>query len=632
MSLLETINSPQDLKRLNLFELTTLAEEIREKIIEVVSKRGGHLAPSLGVVELTLALHYVFDTPRDKIIWDVGHQCYAHKLITERRRQFDSLRTYGGLSGFPKRKESSYDVFDTGHASTSLSAALGIAIARDFAGEDFKVIAVIGDGAMTGGISFEGLNNIGQTKRNLLVILNDNKMAISKRVGALGQYLTKITTTPIYTHFEKDVWELLGRLPSDLGGKARILARRVREGIKNLLVPGMTFEELGFHYEGPVDGHNLQALIEILERLKNLKGPILLHILTVKGKGYKFAEADASKFHGVSPFDPETGDSRTQKGIPSYTEVFGKTLVKFAEEDKRIVAITAAMPEGTGLNYFAEEIPERFFDVGIAEQHAVTFAAGLATQGMKPVVAIYSTFLQRAFDQIIHDVALMNLPVVFALDRGGLVGEDGPTHHGAFDLSYLRQIPNLVVMAPKDELELVQMLKTALDYSQGPIAFRYPRGSGIGIPIKENQPNIKIGKGEILSKKGDDALILSIGAMVHPSLKAAKILQTKKIKPTVINARFAKPLDEALLKKLTRRIKKIVTIEENVLSGGFGSAVMEFFEREGIRDIQILRVGLPDHFIEHGSRDLLLEKFGLTPERIAEKVEKFVKESLTAVR
>ncbi|MDI6739313.1 MAG: 1-deoxy-D-xylulose-5-phosphate synthase [Candidatus Edwardsbacteria bacterium] len=618
---LEKVNIPADLKKLAIPELKILAREIRETIIDTVSKTGGHLAASLGVVELSIALHCALDTPYDKLVWDVGHQAYAHKILTGRKERFATIRTHRGLSGFPKRAESEFDCFDTGHASTSISAALGMAIARDLTGEKYRVAAVIGDGSLAGGLAFEGLNHAGQLKRNLLVVLNDNRMAISKRVGAFGQYLTRITTAPAYTTFERNLWDLLGRLPRDVGQPTRVLFRRFREGFKNLIVPGLTFEELGYHYEGPVDGHDLEALIEILKRIKDRPGPTLLHVLTVKGKGFEPAESDAERFHGVCAFDPETGDFRDHKDIPSYTEVFGQSLAGFARQDKRIVAITAAMPEGTGLDFFRRELPERFFDVGIAEQHALTLAAGMAARGYKPVAAIYSTFLQRGYDQIIHDIALQKLPVVIAIDRAGLVGEDGPTHHGPFDLSFLRCIPNLAIMAPRDENELRSMLRTALDHD-GPAAIRYPRGSGFGVPPAD-PAILPIGKGETL-RAGAHGAVLAAGVMSTAALQAAGELAAQGIELEVIDARFVKPLDEELLLSALRRHARICTVEENALAGGFGSAVLELAARNGLMK-EIVRIGLPDAFIEAGPRPLLLEQNGLSRERLAQSFRQFFK-------
>jgi len=602
--------------------LKELCSEIRREIIKVISKNGGHLAASLGTVELTVALHYVFQAPRDRIIWDVGHQTYAHKLLTGRRARFSTIRTRGGLSGFPKIEESPYDAFGTGHASTSISAALGLACARDHLGQKHHVVAVIGDGSLTGGLAFEGLNHAGQLKRNMLVVLNDNSMAISKRVGALGQYLTRITTTQTYTGLERKVWDLLGRLPQDMGQSSRLLFRRLREGFKNLIVPGLTFEELGYHYEGPVDGHDIEALIDILQRVQELPGPTLLHVLTVKGKGFEPAEHDAEKFHGVGAFDPETGDAIHCGGHCTFTQAFGQALVELAKEDQRIVAITAAMPEGTGLDLFRQRFPERFYDVGIAEQHALTFSAGLAREGMRPVAAIYSTFLQRGFDQIIHDIALQKLPVVIALDRAGVVGEDGPTHHGAFDLSYLRLVPNLTIMAPKDEQELRSMLKTALNLNL-PVAIRYPRGAGFGLETREPEI-LPYGKAEVL-EPGRQVAVIAIGIMATIAQKATVKLKARGIYPEVINARFCRPLDVEMYLEVFKKFKKVVTIEENVLAGGFGSAIDELAQESGAK-CRLLRLGLPNAFIPHGSREELLKGLGLDEEGIAKSIAEFLKD------
>ena len=618
--MLEKVNFPSDVKGLSIKELQELASDLRKEIIRVTSKNGGHVAPNLGAVELVIAIAYVFDQPVDKVIWDVGHQAYAHKLITGRKKVFNTLRQYGGISGFLKRDESIYDVFGAGHASTSISAALGFSVSRDMKKENHHIVVVVGDGALTGGMAFEGLNQLGHLRKNLLVILNDNKMSISPNVGGLKNYLIKLQSEPVYNRFKDDVWDLLGKLPPGLSQKAREAASKVSEGLKNLLVPNLLFEELGIRYFGPIDGHNLPELIEILEKLKNIKGPKLLHVLTVKGKGFEPAEKMPTLFHGLGKYDPETGMPLKKKGAPSYSKVFGRTLTDLGKTDQKIVAITAAMPEGTGLDIFREEIPDRFYDVGIAEQHAVTFAAGMAASGLKPFCAIYSTFLQRAFDQIIHDVAIQNLPVRFALDRGGIVGEDGPTHHGVFDLSYLRIIPNMVVMAPKDEAELQRMIKTALDYDEGPIAFRYPRGRGLGVKLYEKPEPIPIGTWEVLIE-GEHVLILAVGSMVQPSLEATELL--KGINPTVVNARFIKPMDEELLKKLVKSHKIIVTVEENTLMGGFGSAILETLNRWRIKR-DVLRLGIPDRFIEHGSRNLLLEKIGLSKEGIALRIEEFI--------
>lgn len=619
-TILESIDSPVDLRRLSIPELVVLSQEIRERIISVVSQHGGHLAPSLGAVELAIALHYVFDTPRDKVIWDVGHQAYAHKLLTGRRDIFHTLRQCGGISGFCKRSESEYDVFDAGHASTSISSALGIASARDLAGDDFKVVAVIGDGSMTGGLAFEGLNNAGALGRDLIVVLNDNTMSISKNVGAISTYMTDLITNPLYNRLKVDIWELTGKMAS-VGQRIRTLVARLEESAKTFLVPGMVFEALGFRYFGPIDGHNHTQLIKTLKHIKNFKGPILLHVLTKKGKGYKFAEEDASKFHGIGAFEKLNGTVNAHQKAPSYTEIFGKAMVQLAAGDKKVVAITAAMSIGTGLTAFGERFPDRFFDVGIAEQHAVTFAAGLACQGYRPVAAIYSTFLQRAFDQIVHDVALQGLPVVFAIDRGGLVGEDGPTHHGVLDLSMLRQIPNMIVMAPGNEDELRHMLKTAIHYDAGPVALRYPRGTGVGVPLSPRLHLIKIGSWETL-RQGSDAAILAVGSMVQPALKAAQLLSKKSVEVSVINCRFIKPLDTNMLRDIARRYSHVLTVEENILNGGFGAAVLEFLETEGLEETRVIRMGLPDRFIEQGSRNVLLSQLELDEQGISSRLLK----------
>ncbi|NIM19944.1 MAG: 1-deoxy-D-xylulose-5-phosphate synthase [Candidatus Latescibacteria bacterium] len=620
--LLERINSPADLKKIPEKKLPQVAQEMREEIIRVVSKTGGHLGASLGAVELTLAIHYVFDAPKDRIVWDVGHQAYGHKLLTGRREQFETLRRKDGISGFPKRDESIYDTFGVGHASTAISAALGMAAARDIAGEDHKIIAVIGDGAFTGGIAFEGINNAGILKKNMLIILNDNKMSISRNVGAMSKYLTMITSGKIYNRIEADVWELLGLIPK-VGGKARKLARRIKESIKNLIVPGIIFEELGFRYFGPVDGHNVEFLVETLKDIKNLNGPILLHVLTQKGKGVEFAEKDALCCHGVSSFDKVPGDKPSKKKAPAYTEVFGKTILDIASRDASVIAITAAMPDNTGLQAFADIYPDRFFDVGIAEQHAVTFAGGLAVEGLKPVVAIYSTFLQRAFDQIVHDIALQNLPVRFVLDRGGLVGEDGPTHHGAFDLSYLGLVPKLVIMSPKDENELQHMVSTLIDYSNGPIAMRFPRGSGIGVPLDSKPKILPIGKGEVLSE-GKDAVFVAVGSSVAVCEQAAGLLGTKGFSAGVVNARFIKPLDTELLDEVLQCEPALITVEENSLIGGFGSSVLQHLVHHGFDTSRLRSIGIPDRFIEHGTVGELWQDIGLTADSVAKSTLELV--------
>ena len=620
-NLLEKINLPLDLKKIPLEQLPKLAQEIREKIITVVSKTGGHLASNLGVVELTLALHYVFDSPRDKLIWDVSHQCYTHKLLTGRKDRFESLRQYEGISGFIKRAESEYDSFGAGHASTSISAALGMACARDQKGEDYKIVAVIGDGALTGGISFEGLNNAGSQGKDLLVILNDNSMSISPNVGAISKYLTGLLTDEKYNKLKTEVWELVGKFKRR--DKIRAMVAQVEEGIKGFLVPGIIFEKLGFRYFGPLDGHDINQLIKTLEHLKSLKGAIFLHLLTQKGKGYKFAEEDSPKFHGVGKFDKVTGQSN-EVGKTTYTDVFGQTMVKLAKMEEDLVAITAAMCLGAGLLDFSLKFPKRFFDVGIAEQHGATFACGLAASGLKPVFAVYSTFLQRAYDQVIHDMALQNLPVILALDRAGLVGEDGPTHHGAFDLSYLRQIPNIIVMAPKDGNELKDMLYTAINWGKSPIAIRYARTAVPDKKLKQGFNLLPLDRWEIL-KKGKDLLILAIGSMVYPALEAASELSSEGIEAEVVNSRILRPLDEEYLLSSLKRFDKVLTVEENALPGGFGSAVAEFILEKGTANIHLKRIGIPDKFIQHGSRKVLLNLLGLDKEGIIKASKEMVK-------
>ncbi len=621
---LDQINSPKDLKNIPLDKLGELAQEIRDRIITVISKNGGHLASNLGAVELTLALHRVFNSPRDKIIWDVGHQCYTHKLLTGRKDRFDTLRKYKGLSGFPTWSESEHDIFIVGHASTAISSALGITYARDQKGEDFSVIAVVGDGALTGGIAFEGLNNAGASGKNLIVILNDNTMSISKNVGALSRHLTDFLTDEKYNKLKAEVWDLLGKFKRR--DKIRAMVAKVEESIKGFLIPGIIFEKLGFRYFGPVDGHDIAGMIKTLEHLKSLNGPILLHVVTKKGKGYKYAEEDAPRFHGIGAFDKVTGNSNGKLGEPTYTDVFGDTLLKLAQGDEKIVAITAAMTLGTGLLKFAKTFPKRFYDVGIAEQHATAFASGLAVQNLKPVFAVYSTFLQRAFDQVIHDIALQNLPVILAIDRAGLVGADGPTHHGAFDLSYLRHIPNWVIAAPKDGNELKNMLYSALNWGRGPVAIRYPR-SAIPDVLTEEFDQIQMGTWERLTK-GKDLAILAVGSMVSPALEASSQLQKEGINVEVVNARFVKPLDELMLESILKTFDKIITVEENALSGGFGSAVLEFAEAHDVKDVVIKRMGIPDEFIEHGSRDQLLCDLGLDKDGINQMVKKIFESDL----
>ncbi len=607
--LLNTINSPADLKKLSLDEMVRLAAEVRSKIIETVASTGGHLAPNLGVVELTIALHYVFNAPRDKILWDVGHQSYTHKLLTGRRDRFHTLRTYGGISGFPKRSESPYDTFDTGHSSTSISAGLGISTAKVLKGEKDHVIAVIGDGSTTGGIAFEGLNQAGHTGKNLIVVLNDNAMSIGPNVGAFSSFLSRKMTGRRFVYFRKEFENFLKSIPG-VGENILSLVRKSEDTFITLFTPGMLFEAFRFKYVGPIPGHRLDLLIETFGNLKNVEGPVLVHALTVKGKGYEPAESDPAHFHGVGSFEISTGSPRMAASAPppNFTEIFGQTMVDLGRKDRKLFAITAAMPEGTGLNRFSEMFPDRFVDVGIAEQHAVTFAAGLATEGFKPVVAIYSTFLQRAFDQIIHDVCLSNLPVIFCIDRGGLVGEDGQTHHGQYDITYLRSLPNMTVMAPKNENELRHMIFTALNHT-GPVAIRYPRGRGLGVPLDPDYKIIPIGESELL-KEGKDLTLIALGSMVSPCLEAAAEMEKEGLSATVVNCRFVKPLDKRLA-DYSKKTGKVLVVEENIQQGGLGSAVLELFSDMGIREVTVKRLGLPDSFVEHGPVEVLREKLGL---------------------
>ena len=611
MSFLENIDSPADLKKLDRKDLPALADEIRKVIVEVVSKTGGHLASSLGAVELAVAIHYVFDTPHDKLIWDVGHQAYAHKLLTGRRDNFHSLRQHKGLAGFTRIDESPYDTLSTGHSSTSISASLGVAHAKYLKKETSKVIAVIGDGSMTAGLAYEGLNQAGDKfkDRELIVILNDNDMSISRNVGALSSFLSRKLSGKRLQEARKEFGEFLKSLPK-IGDDVYQWAKRTEESLKTFTTPGMLFEAFNFEYFGPINGHKLNHLIDILNNVKYLKEPVLLHVTTQKGKGYAPAEENPVYFHGCGCFEVETGNCIDPKStVPSYTEVFGQTMMRLAEKDHRIVAVTAAMPEGTGLAKFAQAYPDRFFDVGIAEQHGVTFAAGMATEGLKPVVAIYSTFLQRAYDQIMHDVCLDGMPVVFAIDRGGIVGEDGSTHHGLFDLSYLRCLPNMVIMAPADENELQHMLATAIEHD-GPTAIRYPRGSATGASIDEVFKSLPIGKGKLL-ESGDDILILAIGKSVGDALEARSTLKEKGISAAVVNCRFVKPLDIGLISSLTAKIPRVITVEENALQGGFGSAVLEGLSDAGISGLQLERIGVADTFVEHGPQQLLRSLYGI---------------------
>ncbi|MFH1995760.1 MAG: 1-deoxy-D-xylulose-5-phosphate synthase [Candidatus Omnitrophota bacterium] len=622
-SILDTINEPKDLKVVPLKKLPQLAREIREEIVQTISQTGGHLAPSLGTVEITIALHYVLDAPRDTILWDVGHQSYAHKILTGRRKRFSTIRQLGGISGFPNRNESKYDIVTCGHSSTAISVGLGLALARDLKKEKKKVAVVIGDAALAGGMSFEALNHAGQLKKDLMVILNDNEFSISPAVGALSGYLNRIITNPIYNKVRKDVERLLKRIPR-FGFKAYRSARKLEEGLKNLLIPGILFEELGFRYFGPIDGHNIPLLVSTLKNLAKLSEPILIHVVTKKGKGYKFAEENPSAFHGTSPFSVETGKKvhADTGGMKTFTAAFGEKIVSLARENSSILGITAAMPEGTGLARFASMFPERFFDAGIAEQHAVGLAGGFALGGFRPVVAIYSTFLQRGYDQIIHDVALQNQPVVFCLDRAGIVGEDGPTHHGLFDIPFLRHVPNLTVMAPKSPEELEAMLEFSLSRAAGPVAIRYPRGTLLYRKAMPVGP-IEYGKAEVL-REGKDVILFAVGSMVEQALEIQELLLKRRVHATVVNARFIKPLDEELLEQLLGRTKKMVVLEEGCIEGGFGSAILEFLSRENLQGLRVKLIGLPSKFIEHGKREELFLKYNLTPSAVCDVINREV--------
>lgn len=627
-TLLSRIDSPADLRQLDVQDLRTVCREVREHLVDSVSRTGGHLGAGLGAVELTVALHYVFDTPADKLVWDTGHQAYPHKILTGRKDRLASIRQLNGLSGFLKRDESEYDTFGAGHANTAISAALGMAAARDYDGRSNKVVAIVGDGSLTGGMAYEGLNNAGLLKKDMIVILNDNKMvslsANKPTLWSLHDYFSEALTHPSYNKFKANVWDLTGKLDV-FGDRLRVVAGKLERGVKAVVTPGMMFEALGFRYFGPFNGHNVVKLVEVFRHVKDLRGPILLHVITEKGKGYEPAEKDASKLHGVTPFDKETGRSPKSDAPPAYTKVFGQAMVELCRQDPRIVGITAAMPDGTGLDILQQAMPERFFDVGIAEQHAVTFAAGMATEGYVPVVAIYSTFLQRAFDQIAHDVSLQDLSVVFVMDRAGLVGADGPTHHGVLDLSYLRCIPNMVIMAPKDELELRDMLFTAVEHRRGPIALRYPRGNSRGLPPKEGFERIPIGKGETL-RRGKDMALLAVGSMVHNSLGAAERLMRHGIDAEVVNMRFVKPLDMDLLNELAGRFSCIMTVEENSIIGGFGSAVAEaLMQRPSAPRLKIY--GVPDGYVQHGTPAELWTLTGLDAEGIARTALAFYNEA-----
>lgn len=617
MKVLPSIQNPRDLRLIKKELLPTLCEELRQVIIDTASHNGGHLGSSLGAVEIITALHYVFNTPDDKIVFDTGHQAYAHKLLTGRQKEFATIRTQNGLSGFPKRTESEYDTFGAGHASTAISAALGLAIARDQRKGKNKVVAVVGDGCLTGGMAYEAMQNAGLLRTDMLVILNDNQMFISKRVGALGKALTKLLTTKYMQLAEEKATNFLKRF-DELGNNAAKLAKRAR----SILFPGTLFEEMGFRYFGPVNGNDINEMIEVLENLKDVKGPVMLHVVTKKGKGYKPAEEKPTKFHGIGIFDVETGDSLGKSSALTFTKAFSDALLKLAEKDTSIAAITAAMPEGTGLDAFRDKFPSRYFDVGIAEEHAATFAAGLAAGGVKPIVALYSTFAQRCYDQILHDICLQKLPVVFALDRAGLVGEDGPTHHGVFDLSFLRDIPNLILAAPADENEMQHMLKTAFD-AKAPFVLRYPRGTGFGIKLDDEPQDLPIGKGVWL-KKGKDATILAIGNRVHPALAAAEALKKHKIDCGVVNMRFVKPLDTQIIDEALKVSKHLVTVEDNMLAGGFGSAVAEYLADKQA-NFKLLRLGIGDEFVEHGKVANLFDKLGLNAGQMTDHILKWIK-------
>ena len=616
LKLLPNIESPEDIREYSIEQLNDLVDELRHHTIETISRIGGHLAPTLGVIELTVALHKVFETPKDKIIWDVGHQGYAHKLLTGRFNQFSSIRQFGGLSGFLKRSESDYDVFGAGHASTSISAATGIAQSRKHSGKNFRVVSVIGDGSMTGGLAFEALNNAGALKTPMIVILNDNEMSISPNVGALNTYLTKIVTNPIYNHIREEIWNLSGKLPFGKK-KARTILHRVEDSLKSLLVPGMLFEELGFRYIGPIDGHNLKDLVDTFEKIKDVKSPMLLHVLTKKGKGMANVKkdkyhSDAVKYHAVKP-NGKVSNIKADT-VPIFQDVFGSLVSEVARNRKDTVCITAAMREGTGLVQYAKEFPKRYYDVGIAEGHAVTFAAGLATENIRPIVAIYSTFLQRAFDHIIHDAAIQHLPVVFCMDRAGIAGEDGPTHHGALDIAYLKCIQDMIVTAPKDGNELRHLLYTGLDYKEGPFAIRYPKASSINFDKLEQAELFPIGSWEVL-RQGQETVILAVGPQVYEALNAAKNLELSGINCEVVNCRFIKPMDQDYLQNVNKRFINVVTVEEGVASGGFGESVASWLSINGFKG-DIKTIALPDKFVEHGPRQLLLDKYGVNQEGI----------------
>lgn len=625
---LDQINYPSDLRKLDVKDLRAVCGEVRDFLIDCVSKTGGHFGAGLGTIELAVALHYVFNTPEDKLVWDTGHQAYPHKILTGRKERMYTMRQLNGLSGFLRRSESEYDAFGAGHASTAISAALGIATGRDYQKKNFKVVAIVGDGSLTGGMAYEAMNNAGLLKKDLIVVLNDNQMvslsSVNPKLWSFHNYFTEALTHPSYNKFRSSVWDLTGKLDT-FGDRLRSVAHNVEKGLKAIVTPGMLFEALGFRYFGPFNGHNVVKLVEVFRHVKDLKGPILIHAITEKGKGYAHAENEATGMHGVTPFDKTTGQSPKKKEeLPPYTTVFGKALVEICKSNPKVVGITAAMPDGTGLIILQKEMPERFFDVGIAEQHGVTFAAGLATEGYIPVVAIYSTFLQRAYDQVVHDCAIQGLHVVFVMDRGGLVGADGPTHHGSLDLAYLRCIQGMVIMAPKDEQELRNMLYTAVEYKGGPIALRYPRGNALGVPVKEGFEKIPIGSSELV-RSGKDVAILAIGAMVKHAVDAAILLEADGINAEVVDMRFVKPLDIAMLESLARRFDSIVTVEDNVIQGGFGSAILESLQTIGAAHCTVKLHGLPDKFVEHGTPAELYKLCKLDAQGIAETTREFLK-------
>lgn len=618
--LLKQINQPADIKGLTVDQLAQLAGEIRQFLIEKLSRTGGHLASNLGVVELTLILHYLYDSPQDKIIFDVGHQAYVHKILTGRKDRFDTLRKYKGLCGFIKRAESEHDVWEAGHSSTSLSAAMGMAAARDLKGESNKVVAVIGDAALTGGMAFEALNHIGHEKKNLIVVLNDNEMSIAPNVGAMHNYLGKIRNDKKYKNAKKELESFLKKIPS-IGGRLASAAERVKDSLKYLVVSGVLFEELGFTYLGPVDGHDLTTLMNSFKHAGEIDGPVLVHVITTKGKGYSPAEEDSHKWHGITPYKMESGQVVKAVGNPMYTEVFGEVLTELAEQDERIVAVTPAMPGGSGLLHFAKRFPDRMIDVGIAEQHAATMCAALAMEGLKPVYAVYSTFLQRAYDQVVHDICRQDANVIFAIDRAGFVGADGETHHGVYDISYMRHIPNLVMMMPKDENELRHMMKTAVDYNAGPIAVRYPRVNGLGVPYDQELKPIPIGSWEVV-REGEGYVIAAIGPMIQIALEAAEQLKREGIHVRIVNARFIKPLDETMLVQLAKECKNMLVLEETAVQGGLGSAILEFYSMHDIYDMHVKIVGIPDYFVEHGSVKEQRQETGLTVEQVVQEIKK----------